>query len=126
MEHTPGSSGTSSTPADRLAATPGVTALRSALQSALRHGAPDGELRRAITIVGAEARRRGLFAEQVVITLKEAWYSLPEIRERSRPAARDALLERLVAQAIDAFYASGNAEVADVADSAARPAARAD
>lgn len=123
MEYTQGSSGSPSTPPDRLTATPGVVALRSALQSALRHGAPDGELRRAIAIVGAEARRRGLYAEQVVITLKEAWYSLPEVRERARATGRDLLLERLVAEAIDAFYAMADGDGAAPAE---RGATRAD
>ena len=81
----------------------GVVALRTALQGVLRRGAPDEELRRAVALFCAEARRRGMLAEQVLVTLKEVWSTLPEVRRRGRPQ-RDRALENLISAAIQTFY----------------------
>jgi hypothetical protein len=81
----------------------GVVALRTALQALLRSGAPDDDVRRAMSLFCAEARRRELPAERVLVLLKEAWRSLPEVR-RLRRTQREHALAHLTTLAIRTFY----------------------
>ena len=83
----------------------GVKALRSVLQAHARGRAAEGELRRAIRLVCREARREHLRPEQLIVAVKQTWYSLPEIRELSSGDARTALLDHVVRLTIDEFYA---------------------
>ena len=83
----------------------GVKALRSVLQAHARGPLADGELRRAIGLVCREARRERLRAEQVIVAVKQTWYSLPEVRGLPSGDTRAALLDRVVRLTIDEFYA---------------------
>jgi hypothetical protein len=83
--------------------TRGVLALRTALQAILRSGSPDDDVRRAMELFCAEARRRDLRAERVLVLLKEAWQSLPEVR-RLRRGQRERALAHLTTLAIRTFY----------------------
>lgn len=82
-----------------------LRALRGALED--RPGAPpsDGELRRAMRLVCDDARHRGLRAEQLIITFKQVWATLPEVRKVPRGAEREEMLARLVSMCINEFYA---------------------
>ena len=100
----------------------GTAALRSALQAVVRLGAHDEEVRRALVLFSAEGRRRGLLPEQVLVLLKEAWGSLPEIRAE-RPALRDPRLEWLTSETIRAYYAAARPSPG-AAPEAGRPEAR--
>ena len=91
----------------------GILALRSALQALLRSGAPDEAVRRAVALFCAEARRRGLRVEQVIVALKDVLRTLPEIR-RLRRAERDPALAHLTTLTIRTYYES-EARPADVA-----------
>ena len=82
----------------------GVKALRSVLQAHARGHTADGELRRAIGLVCREARRGRLRAEQVIVAVKQTWYSLPEVRELPSGDTRTALLDHVVRLTIDEFY----------------------
>ena len=99
-------------PADAIDSVPlwasaecGVKALRVVLQAHARGHSADGELRRAIGVVCREARREQLRAEQVLVAVKQTWYSLPEVRELPSGDDRAALLDRVVRLTIDEFYA---------------------
>jgi len=101
----------------------GVAALRAALQASVQRGdAGEDELRRALALFATEARRRELRPEQLLVLLKEAWRSLPEIRVL-RPVVRDPRLEWLVSEAIRTYYAVARRSPA-VSPEADRPEAR--
>ena len=80
-------------------------ALRAALQAQLRSNrqADDPELRRLARIVAGEAHRRSLRAEQVVVQVKQAWYTLHETADP--PGRSHALLiERLISLCVEEYY----------------------
>ena len=82
-----------------------TTALRAALQAQLRsrRHADDPELRRLARIISAEAHRRSMRCEQVVVQLKQAWLTLDEAAD---PPGRGhaVLIERLVSLCVEEFY----------------------
>ena len=82
-----------------------TTALRAALQAQLRskRHADDPELRRLACIIAAEARRRSMRAEQIVVQLKQTWLTLHEAAE---PPSRGhlVLIERLISLCVEEFY----------------------
>ncbi len=82
-----------------------VAALRCGLQAQLRPS-PNGEIRRAMRLLCDDAHRRGLRAEQVIVLLKEAWGSLPEVQALSPGEERRETLGRIVSLCIDEFYAA--------------------
>ena len=84
-----------------------VVALRSALQARLRGAAPDPTLRRAIRLMCDEGRRQDMRAEQLLIILKRAWQSLPEVFERTREIRRDDVLGRVITMCIEEYYTEG-------------------
>jgi hypothetical protein len=82
-----------------------VAALRCGLQAQLGPS-PNGELRRAVRLLCDEAHRRGLRAEQVIVLLKEAWGSLPDVQVLAPGEERRESLSRIVSLCIDEFYAA--------------------
>jgi hypothetical protein len=83
--------------------TRGVLALRTALQALLRSGAPEESVRRAVSLFCAEARRREMRAERVLVVLKDVWRSLPEVRRLGR-AQSELALAHLTTLTIRTFY----------------------
>lgn len=88
----------------RMASGPGVVALRCALQAQLRGEWPDGALRRALRLMCDEAHRNGLRAEQLLVVVKDAWRSLPEVSQLPTGGTRERLLSRVVTMCIEEFY----------------------
>ena len=82
-----------------------TSALRCALQAYLQGQVTAGEMRGALRTLCAEGRRRQLRDEQVLIVLKGAWASLPEIRRPPYDRQRDAL-DALVGACVQEFYAT--------------------
>ncbi|MFL5576721.1 MAG: hypothetical protein ACJ79S_12210 [Gemmatimonadaceae bacterium] len=78
-------------------------ALRSALQSLVRTGAAPADVRRLVDLLCGEARRAGLHAEQMLVTLKAAWRSIPEVYGSPRDR-RDELLDEIITACIEEFY----------------------
>ena len=80
-------------------------ALRSALQSRIATPPRDeAGFRRALRLMSEDAHRRGVRAEQVIVALKTAWRSLPEVH--TLPAgARDTVLDRVITMLIEEYYA---------------------
>jgi hypothetical protein len=81
-------------------------ALRSALQA--RMATPlrdDAGFRRALRLMSEDAHRRGVRAEQMIVALKEAWRSLPEVQALPGGAPRDAVLSGVITMFIEEFYA---------------------
>ena len=99
--------------------TRGVLALRTALQALLRSGTPDDGVRHAMELFCAEARRRELRAERVLVLLKEVWQTLPEVRRLGR-AEREQVLAHITTLAIRTYY-EPTARAPDPTDDRAEP-----
>jgi hypothetical protein len=80
-----------------------VTLLRSALQEYLASNetpALDGVLR----LIAIEARDKKMLAEHLLISLKDVWFALPEIRDADQGEPQTRLLQRVVTLCIRAYY----------------------
>ena len=78
--------------------------LRAALTRSLSAGRHGAELKDLLRTVAAQARERGLHAEQLLLALKEVWYGLPELSNRPRTDAQTELLQQLIARCIEEYY----------------------
>jgi len=85
----------------------GVLALRTAIQGVMRNGSPDDDVLRAMRVFCAEARRREVNVERVLVLIKQTWRTLPEVR-RLGGARREAALAHLTTLAIRTFYDSAS------------------
>lgn len=81
-----------------------MTALRSALVSYVQNPDEASPLGPALRQLALEAREKGIVAEQVLIVLKQVWYSLPGQRELPSPEDRGSLLQRAVTMCIREYY----------------------
>ena len=93
-----------STPGHPALAAETIDAVRSAL--AVYISAPsDGErLRQALDHMAAEAREKSMLPEQLLVVLKDVWYSLPSVRAMREPAEQIRLLQRVVTMCIQEYY----------------------
>ena len=91
-------------PAQRLGGIT-TTAIRTALQAQIR-GTRAGEtpdLRRLASLLALEARRRAMLPEQIVVTVKQVWMTLPEAHMAAGgPGAP--LIDRLIGLCIEEYY----------------------
>ena len=83
-----------------------VAALRVALARFVQDGHETRELHELLRRTAEEARVKGIRAEQLLIELKEIWYSLPEVARTSTREEQRRLLQRLIAHCLDLYYAS--------------------
>lgn len=81
-----------------------VTALRDVLGRAAREGRHDAELGDVLERAAAEARERGVQAEQLLILLKGVWRSLPEVNAADDDDGQKALLQELISRCIEQYY----------------------
>lgn len=81
-----------------------ITALRSALVSYVGNPGQPGSLRAVLQQMADEAHDKAIVAEQVLIVLKQVWYTLPSARELPSPDDRVRLLQRVVTMCIQAYY----------------------
>jgi hypothetical protein len=63
------------------------------------------ELRDAMRELCDDARRNQVRVEQLVIAIKQGWTSLHTERPRARSAGPDGLLNQVITQCIDEYYA---------------------
>jgi hypothetical protein len=89
-------------------------ALRAALGAQLRRSPldePDStlRLRRALRLLCDDARARGVRVEQLVVTIKRAWHSLPEAAWRPGDDRGTGLLRQVVSVCIEEYYAERRA-----------------
>lgn len=85
-------------------------ALLKAVRLAL-HGAETGSehaaaLQASLLLVAAEARANNILPEQVLVRLKEAWSSLPEVHAMHDAHEQARLLERVVTLCIREYYSA--------------------
>jgi hypothetical protein len=88
----------------RLEATT-VEALRAALARSITNGNHADDLRDLLCHTAAEARGKGIRAEHLLIALKDIWFSLPELVDRSANDVDNALLQELISRCIQEYYA---------------------
>lgn len=79
--------------------------LRAALARSLASGSHGDELRDLLRRLAVQARERGLQAEQLLLALKEIWYSMPELSTRPGNDVQTQLLQQLIARCIQEYYA---------------------
>ena len=84
---------------------PGMLAeLRTALTRSVATGEHGEELKELLRRLAVQARERQLQAEQLLIVLKDVWYSLPELSSRKGTDVQTQLLQQLIARCIQEYY----------------------
>jgi hypothetical protein len=61
-------------------------------------------LDRALRAVAGEAREKRMHAEQLLVALKDIWFSLPDLRDTVDAEEQTRLLQRAVTLCIRAYY----------------------
>jgi hypothetical protein len=82
-----------------------IEALRVALTRSITNGNHGDELRGLLCQTAVEAREKGIRAEHLLITLKDIWFSMPELANRSANDVDNALLQELISRCIQEYYA---------------------
>jgi len=85
-----------------------IDAIRRVVQMQLQSGRENGDLRDAVRVLCSEVHRDGLQAEQLIITVKQTWQSLPEVQRIPPGAPRNEILGRIITLCIEEFYAGGH------------------
>ena len=79
-------------------------AVRAALLLYLRAPSSPSELRGALNRMAEEARTKAILPEQLLITLKHIWSSLPEVRSVGDVEEQTRMLQRVVTMCIREYY----------------------
>ena len=79
--------------------------LRNALARSVQTGDHDDGLKAVLARAASDARKKGMLAEQLLLVLKDIWYGLPEISNRTGNDAQTRLLQQLIARCIQEYYA---------------------
>ena len=82
-----------------------IAAVRAALVRYVDAPSNGDELRSALHAVAADARAKSVAPEQLLVALKDIWYSLPVGRSRHDPTQQIQLLQRVVTMCIKEYYA---------------------
>ena len=82
-----------------------VEALRAMLGRSAARGRHEPELHDLLCTTAVEARGKGIRAEQLLILLKDIWYSLPGVAARTASDIDNALLDDLISHCIREYYA---------------------
>jgi hypothetical protein len=95
----------SSSPRPNLSGT-AIAGLEKALAAFLANQSDGSTLEGALRTLTAEAREKEMHAEQLLIVLKDVWFSLPPIRESPSGDPQNAMLQRVITQCIRQYYSS--------------------
>lgn len=82
-----------------------IAAVRAALVQYVGAPARGDDLGAALRGMAAEAHDRSMLPEQLLIVLKDIWYSLPNVRSMSDSSDQVRLLQRVVTMCIKEYYA---------------------
>jgi glycerol-3-phosphate O-acyltransferase len=82
-----------------------VESLRKALATSVAQGNHVDNLRDLLCRAASDARAKGMQAEQLLVTLKDIWYSMPEVTSASSAAVENTLLQELISRCIQEYYA---------------------
>jgi hypothetical protein len=83
-----------------------VAELRAVLSRSLKAGNHGDELKGLLTRAAADARQKGIQAEQLLLVLKDLWYSLPQLATLPGDDVQTRLLQQLISRCIQEYYAS--------------------
>ena len=83
-----------------------VAELRTVLSRSAQSGSHGEELRGLLARTAADARNKGMHAEQLLVALKDIWYSMPDLATRQGNDVQTRLLQQLVARCIQEYFAS--------------------
>jgi hypothetical protein len=81
-----------------------LEALRDVMERAMRRGDHGQELQDVLTRAAAEARTKDIHAEQLLVIMKELWYSLPDLRTATGDDRQSELLQQLISRCISQYY----------------------
>jgi len=93
----------SQTPSSRLD-DESLNGVRSALRAYLQDSQEPNVLQASLMRLAAQARERNIPPEQLLITLKETWNTLPEVRSMNDAREQVRLLQRVVTMCIREYY----------------------
>lgn len=82
-----------------------VEALRKALATSVAQGNHVDDLRQLLCKAAADARSKNMQVEQLLVTLKEIWYSMPGVTSATSATSENALLQELISRCIQEYYA---------------------
>jgi hypothetical protein len=94
------------TPSDPALDTATAKELRAVLSRSVLTGNHGEELQRLLRRAAAEARTKGVQAEQLLVALKDIWYSLPDLSTQPGNETQTRLLQQLIARCIQEYYAT--------------------
>lgn len=80
--------------------------MRAVLSRSVTTGSHGSELKALLTRAALDARKRGIHAEQLLIALKEVWYSLPQLSAQPNNEVQTRLLQELIARSIHEYYSA--------------------
>ena len=80
--------------------------MRTVLSRSLETGNHGSELKALLTSAASDVRKRGIQAEQLLIALKEVWYSIPQLSTQADNEVQTRLLQELIARSIREYYSS--------------------
>lgn len=83
-----------------------INELRAALTQSLENGSHGEELKVVLARCASEARQKGILAEQLLLVLKDVWYSLPQVSHQAGNEVQTRLLQQLIARCIQQYYAN--------------------
>jgi hypothetical protein len=82
-----------------------IAAVRTTLVRYVDAPTDGDELRSALHAMAADARAKAVPPEQLLVALKDIWYSLPVVRGMHDPSEQIRLLQRVVTMCIKEYYA---------------------
>lgn len=81
-----------------------IAILRSALTEFLADSTRPSRLQPALRRIAIEARENRMHAEQLLLVLKDVWYSLPQVAGNLATPEQNHLLQRVVTLCIREYY----------------------
>ena len=81
-----------------------LNAVRLALRAYLQNSQEPGALQASLLRLATQARERNIPPEQLLVTLKETWNALPEVRSMNDAREHVRLLQRVVTMCIRQYY----------------------
>src|SRR5437764_385157 len=81
-----------------------IEALRAALTRSVAEGNHVADRREMLCKAAEDARSKGIQAEQLLLILKDIWYSLPDVVGASSSDVENALLQELISRCIQEYY----------------------
>lgn len=82
-----------------------VQALQTVMQRAVHKGDHEQELQNVLARAATEARHKQIHAEQLLVIMKDLWYSLPDVRSAEDSERQTELLQQLITRCISQYYA---------------------